>query len=217
MEKLLFYLIAVLPGLAIAAYIYFRDKNEPEPIKLILFSFLLGLICFGVNTLLDSSLTSLGVGMGSLIARAFIEEVCIFLVMRLVIYPNKNFNEPLDGIVYTVMVAMGFAAAKNIYLINTSGDSHLILPMLTTIIAHAAYAALMGYLLGKAKFMKQNESWYVIAALVFATLFHIVYDVVQLLSAMSGMWIGTAAALIIIIVLSKQAIDTYQKASTLKG
>ena len=52
-----------------------------------------------------------------------------------------------------------------------------------------------------------------ISALLLAILFHIIYDIIQLLSAMSGMWLGTVAALVIIIVLSKQALDLYQKES----
>ena len=198
-----------------AIYIYFMDKYEPEPVKLVLFSFLLGLLSCGLYALAYIGIDTIEGPLISLGVKAFMEELCKFILIAGILYRNKNFNEPLDGIVYAVMVAMGFATGKNLMAV-TENSNTAILTLFTTILAHAAYAALMGYLLGKAKFMKQQESWYIIAALALAALFHIIYDFFQFLSAVSGIWFGTAAALLIIIYLGKQALDIHHKASPFK-
>lgn len=198
-----------------ALYIYFMDKYEPEPVKLVLFSFLLGLVSFGLNVGIGIGINTMEGPLMSLGVKAFIEELCKFIIILVVLYRNKNFNEPLDGIVYTVMVAMGFATAKNLIMVTENSNVE-ILTLFTTILAHASYAALMGYLLGKAKFMHQHATWYIVAALALASLFHIIYDFFQFLSAVSGIWIGSIVALIIIIYLGKQAMDIHHKASPFK-
>ncbi|MEP7322875.1 MAG: PrsW family glutamic-type intramembrane protease [Saprospiraceae bacterium] len=192
------------------------DKYEPEPVKLVLFSFLLGLVSFGLNAGIGIGINTLEGPLMSLGIKAFIEELCKFIIVLAVLYRNKNFNEPLDGIVYTVMVAMGFATAKNLMTVYSGATNMDILMLFTTILAHASFAALMGYLLGKAKFMKRHETWYIIAALALATLFHFIYDFFQFLSAVSGIWIGSIVALLIVIYLGKQAMDIHHKASPFK-
>lgn len=196
-----------------AIYIYFMDKYEPEPVKLVLFSFLLGLMSFGLNILAGIGINTIEGPLISLGVKAFMEELCKFIIVTGILYRNKNFNEPLDGIVYTVMVAMGFATAKNLISVYSGISNMALLTLFTTILAHASYAALMGYLLGKAKFIHQQETWYIVAALALATLFHIIYDFFQFLAAVSGIWIGSMAALLIIIYLGKQALDIHHKAS----
>ncbi|MBK7649981.1 MAG: PrsW family intramembrane metalloprotease [Flammeovirgaceae bacterium] len=37
------------------------------------------------------------------------------------LYNNKHFNEPFDGIVYSVMVGMGFATFENILYVVEGG------------------------------------------------------------------------------------------------
>ncbi len=44
----------------------------------------------------------------------FSEEFSKFLGVRLYAYNKKSFDEPLDGIVYSVMVGMGFATFENV-------------------------------------------------------------------------------------------------------
>ena len=45
---------------------------------------------------------------------AFIEEFSKYVIVRYYNQPKKGFNEPFDGIIYAVMVSMGFAAVENI-------------------------------------------------------------------------------------------------------
>ena len=43
------------------------------------------------------------------------EELLKYLVVILYAFRKPSFNEPFDGIVYAVMVSLGFAALENIF------------------------------------------------------------------------------------------------------
>ena len=77
----------------------------------------------------------------------------------------KDFNEPIDGIVYGVIVSLGFATLENIYYVyalndyfNTSSQSLAILRSFSAIPAHGVFGATMGYFFMKYSFFsKQNN------------------------------------------------------------
>lgn len=223
----LFFLLtlAVIPGIAIGLFIYIKDKHEPEPIKLLLISFFYGALSFGVNLAIGLPLSSLfAIEERNLEAQAFhafavvafVEELSKFIFIRGILYKNKNFNEPLDGIVYAVMVGMGFATAENILYVWHGDGGTALIRMFSAIPAHAMFAVLMGYLLGKAKFTHRKEVYYSIMALGVATLFHGVYDYFLFISFVPGIWIGSAISLIIAFILSGKAIAVHQQASPFK-
>src|SRR5882724_5056324 len=162
MDKLLLLALALAPGAIIGLYVYLKDKYEREPIRLLVLSFFLGIvstiitliISVPVNWLIptnEKSLTEQAIHAFFLVA--LIEEFSKFIFVRWVLYPNKNFNEPYDGIVYAVSVSLGFAGLENIlYVLNCdNGIATGILRMFTAVPAHATFAVLMGYFLGRAK------------------------------------------------------------------
>jgi RsiW-degrading membrane proteinase PrsW (M82 family) len=113
--------IALAPGAAIGLYIYWKDKHEREPLGLLVKSFFFGVISTLITLLISwpisrlvpldpTSLTQQAVHAFLLVA--LIEEFSKFIFVRWVLYPNKNFNEPFDGIVYSVTVSLGFAGLK---------------------------------------------------------------------------------------------------------
>jgi RsiW-degrading membrane proteinase PrsW (M82 family) len=223
----LFFLLtlAVIPGIAIGLFIYIKDKNEPEPIKLLLLSFVYGALSFGINLAIGIPLSSFFAiheknlteqAFHAFAIVAFVEELSKFIFIRGILYKNKNFNEPLDGIVYAVMVGMGFATTENIlYVWNGDGGTALI-RMFSSIPAHAMFAVLMGYLLGKAKFKRKKEVYYSVMALAVATLFHGVYDYFLFISFVPGIWIGSIVSLIAAFALSRKAILVHQQDSPFK-
>ena len=52
---------------------------------------------------------------------ALSEEGSKFLMLRLIPYRRKAFDDPFDGIVYAVMVSMGFATLENIGYVMQHG------------------------------------------------------------------------------------------------
>lgn len=221
MEALVLLGIATAPCVAIGLFIYLNDKHEREPIGLLLRAYFYGVLAIGVTyvitkllnlviTIDEKDLTEQAVH--AFLIVALVEEASKFLFVRGLLYNNVNFNEPFDGIVYSVMVGMGFATLENILYVLNSGFSVGIMRMFTAVPAHACFAVLMGFYLGKAKF-DHKKGYYALYALGVATLFHGVYDYCLFVSWMPGIWIGTIGSLIVAIVLSRKAIQIHQIAS----
>jgi RsiW-degrading membrane proteinase PrsW (M82 family) len=212
--------IALAPGAAIGVYIYWKDKHEREPLGLLVKSFFFGvastiitlLISWPISRMVPLDPTSLTQqAVHAFLLVALIEEFSKFIFVRWVLYPNKNFNEPFDGIVYSVTVSLGFAGLENILYVLDGGVETAVLRMFTAVPAHASFGVLMGYFLGKAKF-EHKKAHYAIYALGVATLFHGAYDYFWFISYVPGIWIGAVISLIIGIVLSRRAIHIHQQA-----
>src|SRR5260221_2419720 len=223
MDKLLLLALALAPGAVIGLYIYIKDKYEREPIRLVVLSFFLGvastvvtlLISLPINYFIPIDEKSLNEhAVHACLLVALIEEFSKLILVRWVLYPNKNFNELFDGIVYDVSVSLGFAGFENIlYVMNSdNGIATGILRMFTAVPAHATFAVLMGYFLGRAKHEpgKSYFAWYGLGA---ATLFHGAYDYFWFISFVPGLWTGAIASLVTGIVLSRKAIRMHQEAS----
>jgi len=203
------------------AFVYLKDRYEREPAALLWKSFFFGvasvLITISISTILNPLLpfnpfTIQGQAFNAFILVALVEEFSKFIFIRGILYRNSNFNEPFDGIVYSVMVGMGFATLENIMYVLDGGIEVGFLRMFTAVPAHASFAILMGYYLGKAKF-EHKKSYYAIHALAVATLLHGAYDLFFFLEFVPGIWIGGVLSLIIGLVLSKKAIRIHQKVS----
>jgi RsiW-degrading membrane proteinase PrsW (M82 family) len=217
--------IALAPGAAIGLYIYWKDKHEREPLGLLVKSFFFGVISTLITLLISwpisrlvpldpTSVTQQAVHAFLLVA--LIEEFSKFIFVRWVLYPNKNFNEPFDGIVYSLTVSLGFAGLENILYVLDGGVETAVLRMFTAVPAHASFGVLMGYFLGKAKF-EHKKAHYAIYALGVATLFHGAYDYFWFIAYVPGIWVGAVISLIIGIVLSRRAIHIHQQASPFIG
>lgn len=176
---------AVLPGLLICWYIYQADKYEHEPRAYLALAFLSGVfstaVIIQVELLLGMYLHFqklhwfLGLSLTS-IYTAFSEEFVKFLVLLLILYPWAYFDEPMDGIVYSVMVAMGFATTENVLYALEFGLGTTLLRAFTAVPAHAVFAIIMGYFFGKAKFQRDKRKPYLLIGLALATAAHTAYD-----------------------------------------
>lgn len=214
--------IALAPGFAIVVYIYLKDKHEREPLHLLLISFAYGILSTAVTLAISMPLDFIiylreddvvDQFANAFFKVAFVEEFSKFFFIRFILFRNKNFNEPFDGIVYAVMVGMGFATLENIIYVFNYGFTTGILRMFTAVPAHATFAILMGYFLGKAKFSHQNKFMYSVAALLIATLFHGAYDYFWFISFVPGIWVGGIASLVVGFIFSRKAIRLHQQVS----
>jgi RsiW-degrading membrane proteinase PrsW (M82 family) len=218
--------IALAPGVAIMLYIYLKDKHEREPLSLLLISFIYGMFSTLITLAISWPLEVLVVlrqndviheFFSAFLKVALVEEFSKFIFVRFVLYPNKNFNEPFDGIVYAVMVSMGFATLENILYVFQYGFGVAILRMFTAVPAHATFGVLMGYFLGKGKFTHRRNVYYSVFALLAATVFHGAYDYFWFIAEVTGVWAGiwmcAIISLVIGLVLSRKAIRLHQQAS----
>jgi len=120
-------ILGFAPGIYWLWYFYRRDELEPEPKKLIIRAYMLGILSAGLVLIIQSPI-KLGYFSSAVIAAPIIEEFCKFLMVWLFFFRNKNFNEPMDGIVYASTVALGFASIENgLYLFRAHTNSSYML------------------------------------------------------------------------------------------
>jgi len=208
-------LLAILPPLLIAYYIYQKDKYDREPKRLIIKSFLFG--CIGILPALFLELICNQSLFPNLFLYVFfgialIEEGVKYFFLRKYMYNDVAFNEPMDGIVYAVMISLGFATVENIaYVFNNPGQeiSIALMRMFTAIPLHAVCGVILGYFVGLAKF-SENKKMLLYKGLFLATLVHALYNYFIFLG--HG-FIFSIIALIVAIYYSKKAIKLHQEDS----
>ncbi len=216
-------LLAVAPVLIIIIYIYFKDIYEKEPKSFLLKNFLLGAIVSIIITTILYGFTDIILPLTNkfsvfqqfikaFFVVALVEEFSKYIIVRYFAQPNKEFNEPFDGIVYGLLVSMGFAATENIFYVLDGGITTAILRAFTAVPAHATFGILMGYYMGKAKF-SNNRIVLNLSGLVLAIIFHGAYDFFLFIEFIPGIWVGAFVSLFIGIVLSRKAIKKHQKRS----
>jgi RsiW-degrading membrane proteinase PrsW (M82 family) len=101
-----------------------------------------------------------------------VEEVCKFIPVRFGVYYLREFDEPMDGIVYAAAVALGFAAVENVLYVTGAysralatdpagafGEARHLLFMraIYSTPGHVIDSAVWGAALGWAKFAKPGQ------------------------------------------------------------
>jgi RsiW-degrading membrane proteinase PrsW (M82 family) len=152
----------------------------------------------------------------------FTEEWCKYVMVKKYAFHKPEFDEPFDGIVYAVMVSMGFATLENIIYVMQHGLATAIMRMFLSVPAHASFAVLMGYYLGMAKFKHIEKRSYLWRGVMAATFFHGCFDFFLFLQEnkltteyVSGLLLfgGAIASYVIAVKLSRNAIRVHMKTS----
>ena len=95
------------------------------------------------------SIPLLGSGFWFLVG--FNEEFSKLLILLAVVYPSRHLEEPFDGILYAVVVSVGFATMENFYYLDKFGVAVVTIRSVITIPAHAFMTVPMGYFLAKSR------------------------------------------------------------------
>ncbi len=199
-------LITLVPPLLILLYFVLTDKFKEPKGTVILIFFLGFLICLPAGILnglshdffydgskYSENLTS------SFLGPAWAEELLKFSILYLIVLKRNEFNEPMDGLVYGVVVSLGFATYENYtyvyewaeqiakdegydfaelsYLVAL-GRSYSAIPL------HGLNGAVMGYYFGMYAFTGNKN--YLILSLILPYLFHGFYN---FLGWPDSMWI----------------------------
>jgi len=199
----LYILFGILPSLVWLFY-YLRKDLHPEPKKMILKVFLYGMIItipvffiqLGFSELLKqfqffAFFVSYPVSIDILkwfLVIAFTEEIFKYLVVRSVVLKNKELDEPLDIMLYMVVVALGFAAVENVLYLFSPIDNLSFNTIITTTIAisfirligatflHTLSSALLGYFLALSFLKMKNRFTLTIVGVLLASLLHGLYN-----------------------------------------
>ena len=186
------FILAILPVIVLASYIYKKDKYEKEPLSMLILAFFLGMLAIPMDLVVVGIINAMIPG-GTVFYQAFFEagipeEFCKWALFMLVIWRNKNFDEFFDGIVYACFIGLGFACIENMmYVFDSESYSTAlhtgVVRALLSVPGHFLFAVIMGYFLGMAKFRPQQRGKYLILSYVCPVIAHGIFDYLLMLSS----------------------------------
>jgi len=191
------YPVLIFFGLApsiVWLWFFLKKDKHPESKRMILRTFFYGMLAtvptalielgffetvktFPIPSLLFAILYAL-VGIG------FVEEILKYLVVKKTVLNHREFDEPVDAMIYMIVAALGFAALENLLIL---------LPMIANFqffdaafvsifrfvgatFLHALASGLVGYFLALSLSQTKNRLKLMAKGIVIATLLHGLYD-----------------------------------------
>jgi RsiW-degrading membrane proteinase PrsW (M82 family) len=165
--------IAVIPAALWLGFFYLMDRHEPEPKQLVIGVSVLGMLIAAplADFVQFQAVPPLALEVHGLSALSFdrilyavlvvglTQETCKYAVVRYTIYMSREFDEPMDGIVYMMACGTGFAVWVNYH--RLTGQGHQVYlstgaaQAVVTTLAHASFAGALGFVLGRAKFSRR--------------------------------------------------------------
>ncbi|NGQ94602.1 intramembrane metalloprotease PrsW [Brevibacillus sp. SYP-B805] len=177
---------AIAPGIALMSYFYLRDNLQPEPISMVVRSFLFGiLLVFPIMILqyiMQTEWNLTNAWFQAIASSALVEEYFKWLVVYHTAYKHVEFDEPYDGIVYAVAVSLGFATLENFLYLIINGLDIAFWRALLPVSSHALFGIWMGYYLGKGKFTERPalKHRFLALSLFIPILLHALYNIIFL-------------------------------------
>ena len=186
MDPLSLLAIAFAPGLLWVWFFYKKDKFEPEPKKMIIVTFILGIVATIPAGILNTLLLPSSIEQANILYLFFaaffvigpVEEISKYLAMRIYALKSKEFDEPVDAMIYSVTAALGFATFENFLYISQYGPSLILMRAITGCLGHAGFSGIVGYYVGKAKFTSPKNNNLVFKGLAIAAFSHGLFNFV---------------------------------------
>ncbi|MEK7603763.1 MAG: PrsW family glutamic-type intramembrane protease [Patescibacteria group bacterium] len=172
---------------------YLRRDCHPEPKYLLIKAFLMGIVISPLAILLQLGFSELRAifnfeflyqgTTAFFLWSSLVEEFLKFLAVYLVVVRSPEFDEPVDGMIYMITAALGFAAIENVLvmfnLIPNGAETALntlALRFVGATLLHALASGFMGYFLAMSWFFHEHKKKLVLFGLAMATLFHGVFN-----------------------------------------
>jgi RsiW-degrading membrane proteinase PrsW (M82 family) len=137
--------LSVIPAFALVAYVYRADVGTSEPLKLVVGTFVLGVLFASFAAVINSALQPalraipiIGFVLFFYLVVAPVEETVKWLAVRLLPYRSSKFDSVIDGAVYGAAAGLGFATIENALYISrgvsmdpSTTNALVLLPMQT--------------------------------------------------------------------------------------
>ena len=184
-----------LPVLFWAGYHYYKDRHLPEPLGHLLLAFALGFGAFWLGKLMyvglglmdlrfDAYLLAdrnpIGLFFYAVLVIGVIEELAKMVFFLAIVLRFKEFNEPIDGIIYASFIALGFATMENIQYLQFVEGVEAIARGFAGPLVHILFASVWGFYIGAAHLQGKAILGTVLGALAVTALLHGIYDFVTI-------------------------------------
>src|SRR5581483_1590949 len=162
-----------------------------EPLRTISVTFLLGIlstVLAFIGNLIGTTFFTLLLGknaisdiLGFFLVVGPVEEGCKFLAVYAFAYHRPEFDEPVDGVVYSATSALGFAAAENVLYLAQFGLGTVATRAILSNPGHALFSAFWGLAMSKAKGMpnlKEKRFPVLVGGWLLAAMMHAFFDTI---------------------------------------
>ncbi|MEK7154165.1 MAG: PrsW family intramembrane metalloprotease [Patescibacteria group bacterium] len=212
-------LLGFSPSLVWLAY-YLRKDPRPEPKYMISRVFFLGIVLAPLAVIAQWAFRETALSFhpsfqsSSSIAfflwAAFIEEAVKFLPVKFAVLHNPEFDEPVDGMIYMIAAALGFAAIENVLVLFQAIPSGAGLALQTwalrfigATLLHAVSSAMVGYFLALSWFYHRHSGKLIFAGIAVASVFHFLFNFTLLKGeGPDGFFYSTILLIVVAVVIS---------------
>jgi RsiW-degrading membrane proteinase PrsW (M82 family) len=192
------FVFGILPPILWLSF-YLREDQKPEPKGMVILIFILGVLFVFPAALLEyfflEIFSFLNISESCLFflknffVIAFLEEFFKFLPIFFFVFKSKDFDEPVDGMIYMIVSALGFAACENFFAILnlkpqqfqfsqlyfSSVISLTLLRFLGPVFLHSLSSAILGFFVSLYYFEKR-KILILFLGLFLASLLHFVFN-----------------------------------------
>jgi len=208
----LLYLVFALAPVFVWLFFYFEKDEHPEPKKMILKVFILGLFAACFAAIFEIAILKIFTGTAFLfiilepfLAIALVEELAKYLVVRIYVFSSPELDEPLDVMLYMVISALGFAAVENIILFFSASQAYTIgaafnfalLRFIGAVFLHTLTSGVLGFFIALSFCSAKNKKALFLAGLFIAVVLHGFYNLS--ISELTGFWQYAIPAIIILL------------------
>jgi RsiW-degrading membrane proteinase PrsW (M82 family) len=190
----------ILPAIIWLTFWLQEDKAHPEPKKLIIQTFILGMVsaCFAIVIQKTTNVLILGgvsiqvafftnyiPAVVALVIGASSEEVVKYLGAYFGGLRNRENNEPIDPIIYMITAALGFAALENtLYLIHPIFQGDMTTALITgnlrfigATLLHIASSAIIGIFIALSYYKTSYlKSRYLLTGFILSAALHSIFN-----------------------------------------
>lgn len=226
--------ISVIISAAIWLYFIYRyDRFEPEPILLVIAIGVAGGLMSSIPSAVLNSIAAFITGVGTIDSRPDVASAGYWGYLSFALFVGFNeefwkaaaavvllkrlneFDEPIDALIYSMTIALGFAAFENIEYTVIGGIFTLVLRSLTAVPLHIGLAAIWGSGIARAKYVNNRRYFStLIPYVVVAAVLHAIYNYIQFVNAENPYMLLVAFAFALILLVNAAGrLKRYQKIS----
>ncbi|MBU1368206.1 MAG: hypothetical protein KJ754_13145 [Bacteroidetes bacterium] len=157
---------AQAPILALLVLMYLKQKFKIQTLKYLIQAFGLGLLSVLIFVLIDLAVGYFGYDtlkslkrsvFYSFVVIGFGSQLGIFIMLRFVFLKMKRFTGPIDGILYGIMISLGFSTlAVPLFTIGMFSNVPVSLYLYTLPVAALLFSIIMGFFTGMGKYRKNR-------------------------------------------------------------
>jgi RsiW-degrading membrane proteinase PrsW (M82 family) len=218
------FLGGVLPALAWVWFWLREDAAHPEPKRIIALAFFAGMVAVALVIPIQKAAAAYFALSTTMLFTVWsaIEEVVKYFVARVTVLSSRAMDEPIDAVIYMVVVALGFAAVENaLFLLSPITGNAVVETIMTgnmrfigATLLHVLSSAVIGIAIALSFYKPQRiKRLYVIYGVILAILLHSGFNFLilntpsnHLFKTFGLVWIGVAVMLGILEVIKRMRL-----------